>query len=57
VACHEKYGSVFRAMPNFVMVSDPKYVQQIYKFDRSECFLAFKVEGVASIVGLRDEGT
>jgi hypothetical protein len=40
-------------MPNFVMVSDPKYVQQIYKFDRSEYFLAFEVEGMASIAGLR----
>jgi hypothetical protein len=45
VACHEKYRSVFRAVPNFVMVSDAKYVQQIYKFDRSEYFLAFEVEG------------
>jgi hypothetical protein len=41
-------------MPNFVMVSDPKYVQQIYKFDRPEYFLAFEVEGMASIVGVRE---
>lgn len=52
MACHEQYGSVFRVMPNSVMVSGPKDVQQIYNFDRSGYFLAFKVEGMVSFAGL-----
>jgi hypothetical protein len=40
-------------MPNSVMVSDPEYVQQIYKFDHSEYFLAFEIEGGVSIAGIR----
>jgi len=37
-----------------VLVNDPKYIQQIYKYDRADYFLAFETSpGVVGIAGMR----
>jgi hypothetical protein len=41
IKCHEKYGPIFRAAPNYVIVNDPKYLNQIYRFNRADWFIAY----------------
>jgi cytochrome P450 len=41
IACHKRYGPVFRAGPNYVLVNDPDYIPAIYKLDRADWFIAF----------------
>jgi cytochrome P450 len=41
IACFKKYGPIFRAGPNYVLVNDPAYIPQIYKLDRADWFIAF----------------
>jgi hypothetical protein len=42
--CHEKYGPIWRAMPNYVLINDPEWMQKIYKWDRTEWYSAFNVK-------------
>jgi hypothetical protein len=42
--CHRKYGPLWRASPNFVLVNDPQYIQTVYKWARSDWYDAFTVE-------------
>jgi hypothetical protein len=56
IKTHEKYGPIFRAMPNYVLVNDPKYLQKVYKYDRTHWYDAFNVStdynGVASTLSM-----
>ena len=42
--CHEKYGPIWRAMPNYVLINDPKHMQKVYKWDRTDWYSAFNVK-------------
>jgi len=54
--CHEKYGPVWRAMPNYVLINDPQYLQKVYRYDRNDWYNAFNVNteytGTASTLNM-----
>jgi hypothetical protein len=53
---HKKYGPIWRAMPNYVLINDPAYLQKVYKWDRTDWYSAFNVKdtyvGVASTLSM-----
>ncbi|KAJ5692009.1 cytochrome P450 [Penicillium macrosclerotiorum] len=36
---HRKYGPIFRAAPNYVMVNDPAYIHEAHKWNRTDWFI------------------
>jgi cytochrome P450 len=55
IACHKKYGPLFRAGPNYVLVNDPSYIPLIYKLDRADWFIAFDPKiGKSSLGSVRN---
>jgi hypothetical protein len=43
--CHEEYGPIWRAMPNYVLINDAALMQKVYKWDRTDWYRAFDVKG------------
>ncbi|KAB8230800.1 cytochrome P450 [Aspergillus alliaceus] len=52
IKAHEKYGPIYRAAPNYVIVNDPKYIHESHKWNRSDWFITLDPQ-----VGLQSVGT
>ncbi|RAL06526.1 uncharacterized protein BO97DRAFT_419339 [Aspergillus homomorphus CBS 101889] len=52
IEAHEKYGPIFRAAPNYVMVNDPDYIHEVHTWNRSDWWITLDPQ-----VGLQSTGT